>query len=141
MNNVVDVWLRRTAIGLELSDPEDMPKGWRIGDQLLASIRKPRNAKLHRKAFILIDVVYPHTEYPSKEALRKAMTVGAGFVEEIINPVTGETALSAKSWRFDSMDDIEFQQLYSAMIGVALKIVEGSTHDDWMNAVEEIARL
>lgn len=138
---MADIWLRRTAGGMSVTNPDDMPKGWAIGDLLLATIKKPRNSRLHRKAFVLLDVVYPHTEYPSKDALRKAMTVGAGFVDEVINPMTGEVAMSAKSWRFDSMDDIEFQVLYSAMIGVALKLVPNSKRDDWESAVDEIARF
>lgn len=135
------IWVRRTPQGFVALDHEALPKTWKIGETLRAEVVKPRNGKLHRKAFILLDVVYPHTEYPSKDILRKAMTIGAGFVEEIINPLTGEVALIAKSWRFDSMDDLEFQHLYAALIGVALKLVEGSSRQDWFEAVEEIARL
>lgn len=138
---MADIWLRRTATGLALSDPDDMPKGWRIGDQLLANIRKPRNAKLHRKAFVLLDVVYPHTEYPNKDLLRRAMTIGAGYVDEIVNPLTGEVSLCAKSWRFDSMDQIEFDGLYQRLIDVALVIVPSSKREDWSSAVDEIARF
>lgn len=138
---MADVWLRRTAAGISPIDIDDLPKGWKIGDQLLANIRKPRNGKLHRKAFVLLDIVFPHTEYPTKESLRKALTVGAGFVDEIINPMTGEVAWTARSWAFDNMDDAEFQELYSRMIDVALKIVPGSKRDDWETAVDEIARM
>lgn len=138
---MADLWVRRTPTGFAAIDPDDMPKGWGIGDQLLATIRKPRNAKLHRKAFVLLDVVWPHTEYPSKDFLRKAMTIGAGFVDEIINPMTGEVAWSAKSWRFDSMSDDEFTELYGRMIDVAIKIIPNSTRNDWESAVAEIARF
>lgn len=138
---MADIWLRRTPTGVAVLNQEDMPKGWKIGDNLLATIRKPRNGKLHRKAFVLLDIVWPHTEYPNKEALRKAFTVGAGFVDEIISPTTGEVFWSAKSWRFDSMDDQEFQELYSRLVDVALAVVPGSTRDDWQSAVDEIARF
>lgn len=135
------IWVRRTPAGFVALDSEALPQSWKIGDTLRAEVKKPRNGRLHRKAFVLLDVVYPHTEYTSKEMLRKAMTIGSGFVEEMINPMTGEVALIAKSWAFDKMDDLEFQQLYSRMIDVAIRLVEGSTRDDWWSAVEEIARF
>lgn len=138
---MADIWLRRTATGIAPIDPDDLPKGWKVGDALLANIRKPRNGKTHRRAFVLLDVVYPHTEYPTKELLRKAMTVGAGFVDEIINPLTGEVAWMARSWAFDNMDDTEFNELFSRLVDVALKIVPGSSRDDWEAAVDDIVRL
>lgn len=135
------IWVRRTPAGFVALDSEALPQTWKIGDTLRAEVKKPRNGRLHRKAFVLLDVVYPHTEYTSKEMLRKAMTIGAGFVEEIINPMTGEVGLVAKSWSFEAMDDFAFRELYSALIGVAIKLVEGSTREDWLNAIEEIARF
>lgn len=136
-----DIWVTRTATGFAPMDTAELPKGWHIGDKLMATIRKPRNGKLHRKAFILLDVVWPHTEYPNKDILRRAMTIGAGFVDEIINPMTGEVSWCAKSWKFDSMDDDAFGELYSRLIDVALKIIPQSTRSDWESAVEEVARF
>jgi hypothetical protein len=138
---MVDCWIVRTATGFAPMDTAELPKGWKIGDRLMATIRKPRNSRLHRKAFVLLDVIWPHTEYPNKEILRKAMTIGAGFVDEIVNPMTGEVSWCARSWKFDSMDDAEFSELYSRLIDVALKIIPQSTRDDWMTAVEEVARF
>ncbi len=135
------VWLRRTVGGVAPFDHADLPDNWKVGDALLADIRKPRNGKLHRKAFVLIDKVWPHTEYTNKEALRKAMTIAAEFVEPIVNPLTGEVSLAPKSWEFSSMDDLEFSELYSRLIDVALVIVPNSTRDDWEQAVDDIVRM
>lgn len=118
-----------------------MTSAWKDGETLRCEVVKSRNIALHRKAFILLNVVFPNTEYPTKDALRAAMTVGAGYVDTVINPITGETALMPKSWRFERMDEIEFRQLYSRLIDVALQIVAGSSRDDWETAVDEIARL
>ena len=136
-----DIWLRRTVSGFAAIDHDDILPSWKVGDELMASIRKPRNAKLHRKAFVLLDQVWPHTEYPTKELLRSAMTIGAGFVELVANPLTGEVSYVPKSWSFSAMDDGEFRELYQRLIDVALKIVPHSSRDDWEAAVDEIVRM
>lgn len=135
------IWLRRTVSGFVPIDAEDMLASWKIGDEVLADVRKPRNAKLHRKAFVLLDMVWPHTEYPNKELLRKAMTIGAGFVDLVANPLTGEVSYVPKSWAFGAMDDAEFKELYQRLIDVALKIVPGSGKGDWEAAVDDIVRM
>lgn len=108
---------------------------------LRADIVAPRNPRLHRKAFVLLAKVWPHTNYPTKERLRAAMTIGAGFIDETIDPYTGEVVWYPKSWAFESMDDVEFKELYDRLIDVALKIVPGSRRDDWHQAVDEIVRM
>lgn len=111
------------------------------GKQLRADVVVPRNGKLHRKAFILLNKVFPHTNYPTMERLRAAMTIGAGYVDETIDPYSGKVLWYPKSWAFDNMDDVEFQQLYSRLIDVALKIVPNSRRTDWEDAVDDIARM
>jgi hypothetical protein len=116
---------------------------WPANAELLATIRLPRNIMLHRKAFAFLKALHPYVSdrYPTQEALRKALTIGAGYVDEAINPRTGEVHLQAKSWAFTGMDDAEFQRLYGAMIDLALTMVAGTTRDDWEMAVKEIARF
>ena len=138
---MTDIFLKRTISGMAPLDLDDMPKSWRVGDTLLCTVRKPRNIKLHRKAFALLKLVWPHTEYPNMEILRKSMTIGAGFVDPLVNPLTGEVSLVPKSWEFASMDEEEFNELYSRLIDVALKLVPGSGRDDWKQAEYEIARF
>ena len=139
------LFLRRVGNALYPVDQDGaehpMSRTWKDGEIVRCDVRKPRNIGLHRKAFILLQVVYPHTNYPSMEALRHAMTVGAGYVDTVINPITNEVHLVPKSWSFDKLDDLAFSALYSAMIGVAINIVADSTAEDWEFAVDEIARL
>ena len=139
------LFLRRIGNALhpaaEGGEQNTFARTWKDGDLLLCEVKKPRSLPLHRKAFILLSVVYPHTNYPSQEALRMAMTIGAGYVEPHINPMTGETVLVPRSWKFEKMDDLTFTKLYEGMIGVALQLVPNSTRDDWWHAVEDIARL
>jgi len=119
------------------ADVDKLPSG----KILRADIVAPRNIGLHRKAFVLLDKVWPHTNYPSKQALRSAMTIGAGFVDETVDPYTGRVVWYPRSWSFESMDDLEFQELYSRLIDVALQIVPNSRRADWEQAVDEIIRM
>lgn len=135
------IWLERTVSDVRSQGDDELPETWRIGDVLRAEVSKPRNGGLHRKAFVLLGKVWPHTEYPTKESLRKAMTIGAGFTEEVINPMNGEVSWAPRSWEFNQMDDLEFQELYSRLIDVALKIVPGSKRNDWEQAVNEIVKM
>lgn len=109
--------------------------------QLKADIVVPRNLGLHRKAFVLLNKVFPHTNYPTIDRLRAAMTIGAGFIDDVIDPYTGEVLWYPKSWSFDQMDDTEFQELYNRLIDVAIKIVPNSRRKDWEQAVDEICRM
>lgn len=108
---------------------------------LRADIVAPRNPRLHRKAFVLLSKVFPHTNYPTQERLRAAMTIGAGFVDETIDPYTKQVVWYPKSWAFDQMDDVEFKELYDRLVDVALQIVPNSRRDDWEKAVDEICRF
>lgn len=135
------IWLERTVSGVRCDDQESLPDTWKVGDVLRAEVTKPRNGGLHRKAFVLLGKVWPHTDYPNKDALRKAMTIGAGFTEELIDPMTGAVHWAPKSWEFNQMDELEFEDLYSRLIDVALKVVPNSTRGDWEQAVNEIVRM
>ena len=139
---MADILIRRTPSGFVAVYPEDMPR-WPVGGELLATIRLPRNIHLHRKAFALLKALHPHVmdRYPSQEGLRKALTIGAGYVDDVLDVKTGELHLQAKSWAFSGMGDEEFQLLYSAMVGLAIDMVAGTNADDWESAVMEIARF
>lgn len=137
-------WVRKNRDGwLEPADAasEEIWAKLPIGVDLRADIVKPRNPGLHRKAFALLSVVWPHTNYPNIEILRATMTIGAGYVDPVIDPMTGRTSLVPKSWSFDNMDDLEFKEMYNRLVDVALKIVPNSRRADWEEAVDQIVRF
>jgi hypothetical protein len=123
------IYLRRTVSGLAVADG-DLLEGWKLGDVLRADIVKPRNGGLHRKAFALVKLIYPHTDYGSLKALRDAMTVGAGYVDIVVNPMTGEAGWTPRSWEFTNMDNIEFEALFNRLVDVAMKLLGKSTRED-----------
>jgi hypothetical protein len=144
-------WVRKVAAGsLPRSTPVLIPvdhvdeaefEKLRPGVDLRADVVQPRNPGLHRKAFALLNLVWPHTNYPTVDILRKTMTIGAGFVDELINPMTGEVSLQAKSWEFAQMDNIEFEELFNRLVDVAIRLLGKSSRDDWPELEQEIARF
>ena len=125
----------------EVAEEEIMGAKLSKDKAIRADLVVPRNGKLHRKAFVLLAKVWPHTNYATQERLRAAMTIGAGFIDEAIDPYTGQVVWYPKSWAFDQMDDVEFSELYNRLIDVALKIVPNSRREDWEQAVDEICRM
>jgi hypothetical protein len=121
----------------ELEDFDKM----RTGIDLRADVVAPRNGGLHRKAFALLKIVYPHTDYPTMDRLRSAMTIGAGFVEDTVDPYSGQVVWVPKSWSFEAMDNVEFEELYNRLVDVALQIVPGSKRDDWEQTVDQLVRM
>lgn len=92
-------------------------------DLVVLQSRQQRNLGFHRKAFALLNVVFDAQEkYDTPEQLRLAMTVHAGYVQQI--EVNETTVLIPESWAFDNkeMTPERFDALFSSMIdfGVGL---------------------
>jgi hypothetical protein len=95
----------------------------------------PRNGKFHRKFFALLNFAFDAWE-PDRvnksyrgvpvtknfNRFRKDVTVQAGFYEQTFD-LDGNMKLEAQSISFASMDDAEFEQVYSAVADVILQKV------------------
>lgn len=87
-------------------------------------IKKERNAKFHRKFFVLINLLFDNQEsYQNIEDYRKDLLIASGFYEEKTNFFTGEMKLEAKSISFSNMDDLEFSEVYKKVIDTALQFI------------------
>jgi hypothetical protein len=131
------IYLRRTVLGLAVHDG-DLLDGWKFGDVLQADIVKPRNGGLHRKAFALVKMLLPHTEYSNQDTLRDAMTIASGYVSPVANPLTGEITLLPISWGFKGMDDAQFEEFFNRLVDVALAMIPGSCRSDWQAVEREL---
>jgi len=90
-----------------------------VGDVMEMEWKKPRNPLFHRKFFALIRTVYSNTErFPNQNACRLWLTMKAGFVDYVEND--GELTAIPKSIAFHSMDELKFEQLYNAVVDVAI---------------------
>jgi hypothetical protein len=95
----------------------------------------PRNGKYHRKFFAMLDVGFDAWEpdrvrksykgrpmEKNREQFREDIIILAGFYEQTFD-LKGRLRIRAKSMSFANMDDVEFEQLYSAVSTVLLRDV------------------
>lgn len=132
----------------------------KYGEIISVQWSKVRNPRFHRKMFALFkyvfdqlpeqniepieyqgNVIYPRANF---DQTRKWMTIRAGFYEAfwVGSAARGKLVIEAKSLSYAKMDNKEFENVYSAMIDVALEmlphIVDRQTLD---RAVETVLRF
>lgn len=92
--------------------------------ELLIEIKQQRNYQFHKKLFALITMVFDNQEvFTDVEQLRKELTIEAGFYNEY-STFTGEIKREAKSISFSSMDQIEFNDLYSKFCDAVIRVMK-----------------
>lgn len=117
------------------SSDHDKLKNIKVGDIVECEIKKPRNIAHHKKFFTLIEFVFQNQEkYKNREHLRHDLTIEAGFYDLREN-FWGEKVKEPKSISFANMDQIEFNQFYSAFID-AIYIVYGFDRQDIIENVD-----
>ena len=121
------------------ADDEDREKAKKIknGTIVKAKVTVPRNYKYHQKFFVFIKATFDMQEhFEDMEVYRKWITMKAGWFDTIHSP-NGNTVFAAKSISFDSMEEDEFEKLFSACIDVFLKeLGNGITEDELRRVVE-----
>lgn len=112
--------LNGTIIPAYEEDKERL-KRFKCGEPFFAEVSKPRNIKLHRKAFALFNMLFQNQElYTSLDHLREDLTIEAGYYTTS-NNIHGEVVKRAKSISFAAMDDLEFSQYYDTIINTIVK--------------------
>jgi Protein of unknown function (DUF1367) len=114
----MDTYFAKTTDGLVPVDEytTDAWKQYGDGEVIRVKLFKDRNPRHHRLFFGLLNMVYANQEkYLSQEALRFAITIQAGWVDEI--RLSGDrVALKPKSIAWGRMDQHEFKQYYDAAL-------------------------
>lgn len=109
----------------------------KAGEIMEVEIKKARNPKLHNKFFSLLNLAFSNQDlYDNKDEFREDLTIEAGYYIERVNKFTGEVKKYAKSISFASMDDLEFQDLYSDILRVIVKLL-GCTNEDIIENIEQ----
>lgn len=125
-------------VGFDESDSKKWKKFWKRyfnaepGELIEASMVFPRNYRYHKKFMALLRLGFEHWEPGRKhkqykgmpvaknfDHFRKEVTILAGFYEQTFD-LEGNMKLEAKSISFASMEDDEFEAVYSAVLNVLL---------------------
>lgn len=113
-----DFYMVKTLGGFRPADDrtEDQAKNFGLGEVVRIKFFSSRNIRHHRLFFGLLNLVFANQDkYLSLEGLRFAVTIQAGYVEEI--KLKGDTViLKPKSIAFARMSQIEFNTFYDAAL-------------------------
>jgi hypothetical protein len=125
------------------------------GELIKVSFILERNSKFHRKFFALLNVGFDawdpgrkHKTYKGDpvakdfDQFREDVTILAGFYEQTFD-LDGNMKLKAKSISFASMDQAQFEMVYSAVADVLLEkvLVNYKDRDELDEVVDRILRF
>jgi hypothetical protein len=101
------------------------------GEVLRVKMHRDRNPRHHRLFFGLLNLVFQNQQrYLSQEALRFAITIQAGYVDEI--RLSGDrVALKPKSISWGKMDQHEFSLFYQAALKAIPELLPELGTVDW----------
>ena len=97
---------------------------------------KPRNYEFHKKFFGLLKLAFDNQElFDIMDDMREELIIEAGFFR-LTYDINGVEKKKAKSISFASMDEVEFNELYSCLINVIVKWL-GITKEDIIEHIEQ----
>jgi hypothetical protein len=122
----------------------------KVGDVVRGDFKKMRNPANHRRFFALMSIAFEAWEptgtvkdgdlppNKSPEVMRKQLIILAGYYDQAWN-LDGTLRLEAQSMSFGNLDELEFKELFSAVVQVVIdKILVNYTHDDVDRVVDEV---
>jgi hypothetical protein len=105
---------------------------------LVTDIKQARNYGNHKRMFDFVNAVFDMQDiYTNDEIFRNWLTVAAGWFNIMMYP-DGTTQFFPKSWKFEEMDEEEFNRMFSAAIDAVLadeRITKGMSESDLMRIV------
>ena len=124
--------------GLIPIDPEGIKYVYnrKIGQELSCDVKIVRNYENLQRFFVLVNITFDMQDhFEEKEAYRYWLIMKAGYFDTIIAP-NGNTIYKAKSIAFESMNENEFREVFSAVIDVFLKqFGTGQTENDILQVI------
>lgn len=132
-----ELLLIRTQLGFSPADDEaqEAIRRFPLGSIGRMEVKLMRNGAFFKKWWALVKVGYDYwTEtcepmtyrgqpvLPEFDRFRHDITIMAGFFRPVWN-AKGEMRVEAESLAWSSMDEVRFEQLYSATIAALLKLV------------------
>jgi len=123
----------------KFNSDHELAKKVKDGDSVSAKLTVHRSVGYHRRFFALIRYTFHHmneamlSKFASEEALRIELTLQAGYWAKHVT--LGDKEITyPQSIRFDKMDQVEFEKLYSTVLDVVLKwFIHGVDQDELIN--------
>lgn len=152
---MTEIVVTKTASGaLVPADPQavDFLAKLKLGAAVKVKVARMRNYQFHKKVFALLNLAFDAWEPTEKtykgeviaksfDQFRNDITVLAGYYETTVT-LKGEVRLVARSLSFASMEQDEFEQLYSSLINVILqRILTQYTRDDLDNVIDQLMQF
>jgi len=135
---MAQIYMKKLANGTFAPDDQqslELAAKLKVGQVYRHEVKKPRNYIFHKKYFSLLNLAFENQErYDLFEAFRDAITMQAGHYDSHIS-LTGTTVYKPKSISFASMEELDFDKLYSKTINVILKHVLGCEEDELLEMV------
>jgi len=124
-----------------LPDDELALKSIKRGQIVEIELKRPRNAKFHKKFFALIGIVLENTEYDTSEQILHLIKLKLGYYETIIN-TNGKVIYIPKSISFSSMDNDDFNNFYNKAVNIVLRdFLINWENSDINTAIQQVARF
>jgi len=102
-------------------------------------IKRPRNAKFHRKFFAFLNLVFSNQDkYDNIDDLRWELLLRCGYYHAHAT-LNGEMLYFPKSIAFDKMDEVEFEALYKKITDVVFKYFINGTAEDEQKFLNQVA--
>lgn len=133
------LYLKKTLTGFVPADEPsaELWKKFKQGEVYRADVVKPRSYQHHKLCFALLHLTYANQErYDNFEQFRKAIAIAAGHTDELVT-LDGEIIRLPRSINYDTLDEIEFTQVFGAMMTVCASVL----HDIGISELEaEVSR-
>ena len=130
--------LKNTASGLVpiYDDDYEEKKKLKIGQVYEVSIKLVRNYEFHKKYFALINCAWEYlsegkqNHFGNVDNFRKTIEVIAGYFDEWYSPKLKQSVHIPKSISYASMDNLEFEQLYSNVWDVLFRTALSNINEE-----------
>jgi hypothetical protein len=131
---VAKLLLKRKLGGWEEADDEsrEAARKFKVAETYRATIVKPRALVSLRRYWGLVNLVLHNTEqFESKDQLHQYLKLRARHATPIVSKTTGEVFMVPNSIDFDTLDETQFQEVWSRVIDVVCEeILPGITEDE-----------
>lgn len=137
--------LKRTLNGWAEADDDSktLARKYVVGQTYRATIVKPRELVALRRYWGLVTLILDNSEqFTSKDQIHSYLKLRAGHCTTIVSKTTGEVFLVPNSIDFDSLDELQFQEVWSKVVDVVVQeILPGVTKADLNYEIQKCCRI